>query len=59
MPTYDYKCPNCGTVLEMFHDMFIMQSYVCPKCNKVLIKQIGKGAGVIYKGDGFTKQRKE
>ena len=59
MPTYDYKCPRCDKAVEIFHTMMQPSVFVCDICKTTLIKQISKGAGVIYKGDGFTKQRKE
>lgn len=53
MPSYDYKCPECGTVIEKFHNFTINPAYKCPKCNKKMVRQIGRGAAVIFKGTGF------
>lgn len=53
MPTYDYKCKKCGNVIEVFHSMSSEPIIKCPKCGGEVIKQIGAGAGTIFKGSGF------
>ena len=54
MPTYDYKCEDCGHEFEKFHSMSSEPIKDCPKCNKPKVKRmIGTGAGVIFKGSGF------
>lgn len=61
MPTYDYVCEKCGHTFEFFHSMKDEPLKVCPKelCpgkkwgkGKVQ-KQLGTGAGLIFKGSGF------
>lgn len=52
MPTYDYKC-ECGHIEEQFHAMSAEPVYTCPKCGKTLVKQIGAGCRVNFKGTGF------
>lgn len=37
MPTYDYRCENCGYIFEQFHVMAEMhspESEPCPKCGE-------------------------
>lgn len=54
MPTYDYKCSNCGNLLEHFQSVNDKELKKCPKCSKnALKKQIGAGCGIIFKGAGF------
>lgn len=54
MPTYDYICQYCGNELELFQSMSEAPKRKCPKCGKLkLQRQIGMGAGVIFKGSGF------
>lgn len=57
MPTYDYQCSACGTTSEFFHSMTINHiNKPCPKCGKRKLKKlISKGAGIIFKGDGFYR----
>jgi putative FmdB family regulatory protein len=54
MPTYDYVCRACGHELELFQSMSEAPKRKCPECGKLkLERQIGKGAGVLFKGSGF------
>ncbi len=54
MPTYDYKCSNCGHTFEEFHSISAEPLKVCPKCGKETLKRIlGSGVGMIFKGGGF------
>lgn len=54
MPTYDYECKKCGHKLEIFHKMSDPSHKICPKCKKEgLVRLIGKGSGIIFKGSGF------
>lgn len=56
IPTYDYECNACGAKMEFFHAMSAKPKLKCPKCGKrKLIKLIGAGAGIIFKGDGFYR----
>lgn len=61
MPTYEYVCAKCDHEFECFQSMADQPLTVCPKekCGlkkwgkgKVK-KQIGAGAGLIFKGSGF------
>lgn len=53
MPTYDYKCYHCNNIEEHFHGMLSEIVALCPKCNHEMVKMIGKGSGVHFKGSGF------
>jgi putative FmdB family regulatory protein len=62
MPTYEYECKNCGYKFEKFQKMTEEPLKICPECkNESLIRIIGLGGGVIYKGPGFytTEYRSE
>mgnify|MGYP000922978657 CR=1 FL=1 len=52
MPTYVYKCPNCGK-FELFQEMKDKPLESCPTCNKPVKRIISGGVGVIYKTNGF------
>jgi putative FmdB family regulatory protein len=54
MPTYDYKCNKCDKVQERFHGINETPTVICEKCSAVMIRMIGAGSGVIFKGDGWT-----
>ncbi|BAM04146.1 FmdB family zinc ribbon protein [Phycisphaera mikurensis] len=54
MPTYEYVCKSCGQPTEHFASMSAKPLRKCPHCGKnQLERQIGTGAGFIFKGGGF------
>lgn len=53
MPTYDYKCLDCGYIFEEFQSMTDAPLTECPKCKGKLKRLIGSGVGPIFKGSGF------
>jgi putative FmdB family regulatory protein len=54
MPTYDYVCGACGHEFEHFQSMSEKRLTKCPACGKArLVRKVGAGAGVIFKGTGF------
>lgn len=54
MPTYDYRCNECGHEFELFQSMSDSVKRKCPQCGKLKLERlIGTGAAVIFKGDGF------
>lgn len=54
MPTYEYLCNKCKHAFEEFQQIVDKPLKKCPKCKKrSLIRLIGKGGGVIFKGSGF------
>ena len=54
MPTYDYKCENCGHQFDVYQSMKDEKLTKCPNCGKNTLKRlIGAGGGLIFKGSGF------
>jgi len=54
MPTYQYQCTSCGHRLEEFQSITEPPLLRCPECNtESLVRVIGTGAGLIFKGTGF------
>ncbi|TFB12094.1 zinc ribbon domain-containing protein [Candidatus Marinimicrobia bacterium MT.SAG.3] len=54
MPTYDYKCSNCGEIYELFQSMNDKPKKKCKSCGKnTAVRLIGGGSGLIFKGSGF------
>lgn len=52
MPTYGYRCSDCGHQFEIVQRMSDAPLKVCPKCQGRLTKVLYP-AGVIFKGSGF------
>ncbi len=61
MPTYEYVCQKCNHQFEFFQSISDNALTVCPKerCARQpwgkgkVKRQIGAGAGLIFKGSGF------
>ena len=53
MPTYDYKCDDCGYDFEKFQSINARKLTKCPRCGGKVKRLIGTGAGIIFKGSGF------
>jgi putative FmdB family regulatory protein len=53
MPTYEYRCPACGTEFEKFQKMSEEPVAECPSCGKNAERRLSGGAGLLFKGSGF------
>ena len=54
MPTSEYVCAKCGHAMEAFQSMNAAVLRQCPACKRRALKrQVGGGAGLIFKGTGF------
>jgi putative FmdB family regulatory protein len=53
MPTYEYRCENCGHEFEAFQTMSEPPVEKCPVCVGKVKRIISGGAGLIFKGSGF------
>lgn len=53
MPTYEYKCTECGHRSEAFQSIRAAPLQECSECGGKLKRLIGTGAGFIFKGSGF------
>jgi putative FmdB family regulatory protein len=54
MPTYEYRCGNCGHHFEKFSaKMTDSKGEECPKCESVAERLISVGAVLLNKGSGF------
>ena len=53
MPTYDYKCSDCGHEFEVFQSIKDNPVKVCPVCNAGVQRIIHGGTGMKFKGAGF------
>jgi putative FmdB family regulatory protein len=53
MPTYEYRCPACGTGFEKFQRMSDEPVAECPSCGAPSERRLSGGAGLLFKGSGF------
>ncbi|MBM3846604.1 MAG: zinc ribbon domain-containing protein [Verrucomicrobia bacterium] len=61
MPTYEYVCQKCGHTFDHFQSMTSKPLRTCPEdaCGRKkwgkgpVQKQMGAGAGLLFKGSGF------
>jgi putative FmdB family regulatory protein len=53
MPTYEYKCPKCGTEFELFQRITATAGAKCAKCGAKAERQLSGGTGLVFKGSGF------
>lgn len=53
MPTYDYKCLQCGHRFEAFQPITAELLTECPECKGNVKRLIGAGGIPIFKGTGF------
>ncbi len=58
MPTYQYRCSNCGEEFEKVQSFSDDSTPKCPGCgtrSKKNISKIFSAVGISFKGDGFYK----
>jgi len=53
MPTYAYRCQECGHEFDFFQSMLDDPLTECPQCKGSVKRLIGKGIGIQFKGGGF------
>jgi putative FmdB family regulatory protein len=54
MPTYEYRCKECGEHLEVVQAFTDDALTECPNCGGLLRKVFGN-IGITFKGSGFYK----
>jgi len=52
MPTYDYKCPNCGR-FEVEQRITESALESCPTCAAPVKRLISRNLSILFKGPGF------
>ena len=54
MPTYEYRCKDCGHEFEAVQSFTDDAISVCPTCGGTVKKRFGN-VGISFKGSGFYK----
>jgi len=52
MPTYQYRCVDCGSELETVQSFSDPSLTECPECDGTL-RKVYSAVGVVFKGSGF------
>ena len=53
MPTYNYKCNDCGHQFLVLQKMCDNPVKDCPQCKGTVRRIISGGSGMIFRGTGF------
>jgi putative FmdB family regulatory protein len=53
MPTYSYRCNDCGHQSSAFQKMSDKPVEKCSQCKGIVRRIISGGSGMIFKGTGF------
>jgi putative FmdB family regulatory protein len=53
MPTYEYRCQECGKKFEKYQQITEAPVTSCPFCKGRVERLISGGSGLLFKGSGF------
>lgn len=53
MPTYTYKCENCGIRFDQFQKFSDEPLVECPECGEPTLRKVYQPVGIVFKGKGF------
>jgi putative FmdB family regulatory protein len=53
MPTYTYRCTNCGVEFDQHQSFSDVPLVTCPECGKKTLRKLFVPVGIIFKGKGF------
>jgi putative FmdB family regulatory protein len=56
MPTYNYRCSNCGDF--KYKHKIGDKLEKCPKCGRIIKKIFKKAPGINFNGNGFYSNNK-
>lgn len=54
MPTYSYRCADCGHAFDIVQSFSDDSLTVCPECGGDL-RKVFNSVGVVFKGSGFYR----
>ena len=55
MPTYRYRCKNCGYDFEQEQSFSDAPLTVCPKCGQKMLRKVFSAVPIEFKGSGFYR----
>ena len=55
MPTYSYRCANCGHEFDQYQSFTDDALTVCPTCGEPQLRKVFNSIGVSFTGSGFYR----
>jgi putative FmdB family regulatory protein len=53
MPTYAYRCRNCGSEFEKVQKFTDKPATKCPVCGKGPVRRLLQASAIVFKGSGW------
>ena len=53
MPTYTYRCKNCGNEFDQYQKFTDNPLTRCPKCGKNMLRRVLQPSAIVFKGSGW------
>ena len=53
MPTYTYRCENCGIQFDEKERFDDPTKTICPECGEKSLHRVYRPVGIVFKGSGF------
>ncbi|MGD0075728.1 MAG: zinc ribbon domain-containing protein [Candidatus Binataceae bacterium] len=58
MPTYEYRCPRCGTI-EINHSIAEPARSKCPRCGAKVTRLVSGGSGFVFDSTGYWEMGRD
>jgi putative FmdB family regulatory protein len=55
LPTYSYRCANCGYAFDQYQAFTDDSLTVCPNCGEPQLRKVFNNIGVTFNGSGFYR----
>jgi putative FmdB family regulatory protein len=55
LPTYSYRCANCGHAFDQYQAFTDDTLTVCPNCGEPQLRKVFNNIGVAFNGSGFYR----
>lgn len=55
MPTYQYRCKDCDSDVEVVQKFTDDALTECPECDEGELRKVFNAVGVVFKGSGFYR----
>ncbi len=53
MPTYSYRCDNCGVRFDKFQKFSDKPLKRCPECGQATVRRVLQASAIVFKGSGW------